>query len=70
MGGLRRGSFLCPTVTFFGGDNDICDLTLLGANFAIMSTAADINGDGIVSIFDLVMVGANFGKAEPSPWPY
>ena len=30
---------------------------------------ADINEDLIVNIFDLVLVGNNFGKFAPSPWP-
>ena len=31
--------------------------------------AADINGDGTVDVFDLVLVGTNFGQTAPVPWP-
>ena len=34
------------------------DTTLLGG---------DINGDGIIDIYDLTLVGKNFNKAAPQP---
>jgi hypothetical protein len=30
---------------------------------------ADVNGDGVVNLVDLVAVGTNFNKTAPSPWP-
>ena len=32
------------------------------------AAAGDINGDGIIDIFDLVLVGIHYGETE-SPWP-
>ncbi|MBI2305344.1 MAG: carboxypeptidase regulatory-like domain-containing protein, partial [Chloroflexi bacterium] len=29
----------------------------------------DLNGDGVIDIFDLVLVGINFSVSGPSPWP-
>lgn len=34
-----------------------------------MSYRADINEDNVVNIFDLVLVGTNFYKQAPVPWP-
>jgi hypothetical protein len=30
--------------------------------------AADINGDNRVDVFDLTLVGGNYGLAAPVPW--
>jgi hypothetical protein len=62
---------------------NVLDLTFVGRWFGTTSTdadwgpdpcvpsalgsRADINGDGIVNIFDLVLVGNNYGATE-SPW--
>lgn len=67
-----------PSLTLPGGDADrdndidIRDLTRLGAAFGTSPPsdyAADINGDGAVNIFDLVLVGINYGMVGPRPWP-
>jgi hypothetical protein len=62
-------------VTLLGGDCDgddkinIMDAAMVALSFAVTSSGAgfepraDINGDGVVDIYDLVMVGNNFGCA-------
>jgi hypothetical protein len=67
------GSLALPNVTLLGGDCnnddgiDITDGAIASASFgfgtgqASFDVRADINGDGLVDIFDLVMVGNNFG---------
>jgi hypothetical protein len=30
--------------------------------------AGDLNEDGVINILDLVMIGGNFGRTEPTPW--
>jgi hypothetical protein len=65
------------THTLVAGDTDdsgvidIADATWIGANFDVpMPPAppnADLNRDQIVNISDLVLVGGNFGLAEPVP---
>jgi hypothetical protein len=69
---------ISPTPTLRGGDADdngtvdASDLTTVGLAFGDPPTTvdmgADINGDNIVNIFDLVLVGGNFG-ASSSNWP-
>jgi hypothetical protein len=64
--------------TLLGGDVDdsgtidITDLSTVGSAFGQVpgggaDTGADINGDNIVNIFDLVLAGGNF-NASISPW--
>jgi len=63
----------------------VLDLTFVGARFGktnvdsdwgpdschpdYLAFKSDINEDDNVNIFDLVLVGNNFGKLAPSPWP-
>jgi hypothetical protein len=68
-----------PRVTLLGGDcnnNDTIDITdgaIASASFGFgtgqvgFDARADINGDGVVDIFDLVMVGNNFGCSVADP---
>ena len=60
-----------------GGDvNDIPgveigDLSAIGGLFGTPITAdtgPDVNGDGWVNIFDLVLAGGNFGLSTPQTW--
>jgi len=49
---------------------DIHDVAIVASSFNTWLPAdgrADINGDEIVDIFDLVLCGLNYGKTE-SPW--
>lgn len=49
---------------------DVLDLALVAAAFNTrppINPAADLNGDGIVNIFDLAMVGLNYGKRTQQP---
>jgi len=67
------GTLALPNVTLLGGDCnnddgiDITDGAIASASFGFgtgqpgFDARADINGDGVVDIFDLVMVGNNFG---------
>ena len=66
-----------PMPTLLGGDVvvpvgiDILDLTAIGGVFGTSITAdtgPDVNGDGWVNIFDLVLAGGNYGLASPQPW--
>jgi hypothetical protein len=66
-------------VLLLGGDCDgddkinIMDAAMVALSFALLSgragfePRADINGDGVVDIFDLVMVGNNFGCSLTDP---
>jgi uncharacterized membrane protein len=68
-----------PNVMLLGGDcnnNDTIDITdgaIASASFGFgtgqvgFDARADINGDGVVDIFDLVMVGNNFGCSVTDP---
>jgi hypothetical protein len=69
---------ISPTPTLKGGDADgngkieIFDLSTIGLAFGeapvgTADTGADINGDNIVNIFDLVLAGGNF-EANYSDW--
>ena len=67
------------------GRVNVLDLTFVGARFLKTSAdsdwgpdvcepdyvayKADINEDGVVNIYDLVLVGNNFGSIAPSFWP-
>lgn len=65
-----------PAVTLLGGDADgnqvidILDLVTMVASFnqaVPANSASDINGNGKLDIFDLTLVGMNFGETG-SPW--
>ena len=61
------------TVTLLGGDVsgdgviNAADLARIAANFNTPDPDSDINADGLVDIYDLVLAGLNFGKSS-SPW--
>ena len=63
--------FRPPTVTLVAGDLnrdqriDILDLTRCAGAFGTADPGADINDDGVVNLFDLVLIGANFGQVGP-----
>jgi hypothetical protein len=63
--------FRPPTVTLVAGDLnrdqriDILDLTRCAGVFGTADPGADINGDGTVNLFDLVLIGVNFGQLGP-----
>ena len=63
--------FRPPTVTLVAGDLnrdqriDILDLTRCAGAFGTADPDADINDDGVVNLFDLVLIGANFGQVGP-----
>jgi len=63
--------FRPPTVTLLAGDLnkdqriDILDLTRCAGVFGTADPGADINGDGVVDLFDLVLIGINFGRTGP-----
>ena len=74
------GSYAQTTLTLLGGDADnsgaitIVDLSCIGSAFGSPgapcgSGNSDINADGAVNIFDLVMAGANYGLSGPHSWP-
>jgi hypothetical protein len=60
-----------PSVTLVAGDLnrdqniDIMDLTRCAGVFGSADPGADINGDGVVNLFDLVLIGINFGQTGP-----
>lgn len=63
------------TVLLLGGDIapeygaiDLQDLAQVAASFNSNDGAADVTGDGIVDIYDLALVGRNYGR-NASPWP-
>ena len=45
---------------------DVGDAAMVGANFGLSGPglAADINGDGLVDIFDIILVSVNFGEGS------
>ena len=61
-------------VMLLGGDTDadadvdLDDLATVAASFGATGGAADINANGVVDIFDLVLAGINIGETE-SLWP-
>jgi hypothetical protein len=63
--------FRPPSVTLVAGDLnrdqniDIMDLTRCAGVFGSADPGADINGDGVVNLFDLVLIGINFGRIGP-----
>ena len=63
--------FRPPTVTLVAGDLnrdqriDILDLTRCAGVFGTADPGADVNGDGVVNLFDLVLIGINFGRTGP-----
>ena len=63
--------FRPPTVTLVAGDLnrdqriDILDLTRCAGAFGTADPGADINDDVVVNLFDLVLIGANFGQLGP-----
>jgi hypothetical protein len=60
-----------PDITLLGGDLngdeviDISDLTIGGSYFNSDSPEADVNDSGYVDIYDIVLIGINFGKTGP-----
>ena len=50
----------------------IFDLSAIGGVFGTTvspaDTGNDVNGDGFVNIFDLVLAGGNLDKTFPQPW--
>jgi hypothetical protein len=70
------GTTTLPDVILLAGDAnqdgkvDISDLGIIADNLGgsvLLDPRADINGDGEINLFDLVLTGANFGKNH-SPW--
>jgi hypothetical protein len=63
--------FRPPTVTLLAGDLirdqviNIQDLTRCAGVFGTADPRGDVNGDGAVNIFDLVLIGVNFGQTGP-----
>jgi len=67
-----------PAATLKGGSLDddgvidIGDVTLLTANFGLTvppgDPRADINGDGIVNVQDLAIIGGNYELSGEQPW--
>ncbi|MBN1430747.1 MAG: PQQ-binding-like beta-propeller repeat protein [Anaerolineae bacterium] len=67
-----------PSTQLRGGDTDdndvinIGDATLVAANFRLTvppaDPQADINGDGIVNILDLALLGSNYGRSGCQAW--
>lgn len=61
-------------VTLLGGDADasgtidVTDLAAIASAFGTAGPSGNINGDGLVDVFDLVLSGLNYGKNN-SPWP-
>ncbi|RME44150.1 MAG: hypothetical protein D6791_13815 [Chloroflexi bacterium] len=70
-----------PATTLLAGDanNDneinLFDLVIVAAAYRSCSDdpafddRADLNGSGCVDVFDLVLVGGNYGQAGPTAWP-
>jgi hypothetical protein len=60
-----------PSVTLLGGDLngdgeiDILDLSYCAARFNTADATADITANGIVDIYDVVLIGKNFGVIGP-----
>lgn len=60
-----------PTVTLVAGDLikdgqiNIQDLTKCAGAFGSPDPTADVNADGVVNLFDLVLIGVNFGQTGP-----
>jgi hypothetical protein len=60
-----------PDVLLLGGDLnqdgrvDTHDLSLMAGSLGTEAALADLTGDGIVDIQDLVIVGLNFGRPKP-----
>ena len=71
------GTATLPEVRLLGGDADNdCSIDLFDL-IAVSSlyggpppagSGVDINGNGVIDIFDLVMVGLNLDKTCPGPW--
>jgi len=66
-----------PQVRLLGGDAkpdcvvNVFDLVVVGSSYGLTNTAGvgvDINGNGSVDLFDLVMVGLNLDKSCPALW--
>jgi hypothetical protein len=74
---LGAGTTTVSDVRLLGGDADndcnidLFDLVAVSSLYGGTPPAGsgvDINGNGVVDIFDLVMVGVNFDKACPGVW--
>lgn len=74
-------AYASPTTLKGGNANSditvsVTDLSCIAGDFGGVPTmcnappliSSDVNGDGIVNVFDLVMAGGNFGKSSPQPW--
>jgi hypothetical protein len=63
---LRGGDVVPQPVS----DNvvDTLDVSHIGASFWTAEATADVNGDGVVSILDLAVTAANFGRTGPTSW--
>jgi len=65
------GTVTLPDVTLLGGDLnadnviDILDLSFAAAHFNQNFPAADITANGIVDVYDIVLIGKNFKVAGP-----
>lgn len=73
---LENESNVACDVTLLGGDIapdpaddviDILDLAQCAADFDTAAAASDINADGIVDVYDLVLIGKNFKLEGPDP---
>jgi len=63
-----------PIITLIAGDVtndnqiDILDMAYIAARYNQTDTTADLNGDGLVNIFDLSLAGKNYGRQGPVDW--
>jgi hypothetical protein len=69
------GTTTWPTVTLLAGDLnddntiDILDLSFCAFHFNEVYADADVTANGIVDIFDVVLIGKNFGMSGPTSIP-
>jgi len=69
------GTTTWPAITLLAGDlNDdnvvnILDLSFCAAHFNTVYADTDVNGDGFVDIYDIVLIGKNFGETGPTTIP-
>jgi hypothetical protein len=75
---LQAGQKLVlPPALLRGGDSDrdgkitIVDVTLIAANFnrpASLVPQADLNGDGVIDVRDMALIGSQYGLSGPIGW--